>query len=203
MTLLYIWLADDNCVETFENTLDNNRRLLKQQDCPCDAEHMWSCPETDHNIKASDGSYADWMEQMNKPNSDLVRSIVILETWSFGANINIIKTGILNLLTLTFKIEKKNQHVYTDEHSSYYSSLLKQYVYHFINSGHGIPLDVHYICIVSLSHCFKLQLFSKKNSYISEAISCGSRPGKTVRELYSVYIFVRAVFCYCYVTGHI
>jgi hypothetical protein len=70
---LYIWLADDNCVETFENTLDNNRRLLKQQDCPCDAEHMWSCPETDHDIKASDGSYADWMEQMNKPNSDLVR----------------------------------------------------------------------------------------------------------------------------------
>lgn len=65
------YTADDNCVETFENTLDNNRRLLKQQDCPCDAEHMWSCPETDHNIKASDGSYADWMEQMNKPNSDL------------------------------------------------------------------------------------------------------------------------------------
>jgi hypothetical protein len=73
LTHLYIWLADDNCVETFENTLDNNRRLLKQQDCPCDAEHMWSCPETDHDIKASDGSYADWMEQMNKPNSDLVR----------------------------------------------------------------------------------------------------------------------------------
>nr|KAG5711887.1 hypothetical protein BaRGS_026328 [Batillaria attramentaria] len=34
----------DNCVENFENSMENNKRLLKQQDCPCDTEHMFSCP---------------------------------------------------------------------------------------------------------------------------------------------------------------
>lgn len=63
------YTADDNCVEKFENSLDNNRRLLKQQDCPCDAEHMFSCPaENDHEIKET-GNYPDWMEQNS--NSDL------------------------------------------------------------------------------------------------------------------------------------
>lgn len=65
------YTANDNCVEKFENTLDNNRRLLQQQDCPCDAEHMFSCPETDHDIKSPEGSYSNWMEQMDKPNSNL------------------------------------------------------------------------------------------------------------------------------------
>ena len=36
--------AADNCLETFENSMENNKRLLEEQDCPCDTEHMWSCP---------------------------------------------------------------------------------------------------------------------------------------------------------------
>lgn len=36
--------AADNCVENFENSMENNKRLLKEQDCPCDTEHMFSCP---------------------------------------------------------------------------------------------------------------------------------------------------------------
>ena len=24
--------------------MENNKRLLEEQDCPCDTEHMWSCP---------------------------------------------------------------------------------------------------------------------------------------------------------------
>jgi len=34
----------DNCVENFENSMENNKDLLSKQDCPCDTEHMWSCP---------------------------------------------------------------------------------------------------------------------------------------------------------------
>lgn len=71
VTWLSIFSADDNCVEKFENSLDNNRRLLKQQDCPCDAEHMFSCPaEVDQEIKQT-GNYPEWME--HNSNSDLVR----------------------------------------------------------------------------------------------------------------------------------
>lgn len=36
--------AADNCVENFENSMENNKHLLEAQDCPCDTEHMFSCP---------------------------------------------------------------------------------------------------------------------------------------------------------------
>ncbi|KAL5009138.1 hypothetical protein ScPMuIL_014719 [Solemya velum] len=38
------YTADKNCLENFENSGENNRRLLEEQDCPCDAEHMFQCP---------------------------------------------------------------------------------------------------------------------------------------------------------------
>lgn len=64
------YTADDNCVENFENSLENNRRLLKQQDCPCDAEHMWSCPDNNHESKEAERDYGNWMEQLGKSNTE-------------------------------------------------------------------------------------------------------------------------------------
>lgn len=52
------YTADDNCVENFENTPDNNRNLMKQQECPCDKEHMFSCP-ADSRISTKSGSSLD------------------------------------------------------------------------------------------------------------------------------------------------
>lgn len=41
--LLYL-IEADNCVENFANTMENNKDLLSKQDCPCDTEHMFTCP---------------------------------------------------------------------------------------------------------------------------------------------------------------
>ncbi|KAK3589060.1 hypothetical protein CHS0354_008710 [Potamilus streckersoni] len=46
----YGYTGDENCLKEFENTPENNRRLLEQQDCPCDAEHMLNCPAGGNNI---------------------------------------------------------------------------------------------------------------------------------------------------------
>ncbi|XP_021344861.1 uncharacterized protein LOC110444832 [Mizuhopecten yessoensis] len=51
--------ADDNCLETFANTPDNNRNLMKQQDCPCDSEHMLSCPNDKGRINTQSQSTDD------------------------------------------------------------------------------------------------------------------------------------------------
>jgi len=50
----------DNCVENFENSMDNNKNLLAKQDCPCDTEHMWSCPAGQRTVtsKGSGGQAA-------------------------------------------------------------------------------------------------------------------------------------------------
>ncbi|GAB1604590.1 uncharacterized protein LOC115222598 [Argonauta hians] len=32
------------CLEKFENTADSNREYQESQNCPCDADHMFSCP---------------------------------------------------------------------------------------------------------------------------------------------------------------
>lgn len=50
--------ADDNCVVNFENSPDNNRKLMKQQECPCDKEHMFSCP-SDTSISTKSGPSLD------------------------------------------------------------------------------------------------------------------------------------------------
>ena len=44
--------AEDNCVENFENSAENNQRLLSQQECPCDTEHMFTCPEGSQTVSS-------------------------------------------------------------------------------------------------------------------------------------------------------
>jgi hypothetical protein len=44
--------ATENCVENFENTAENNQKLLSQQVCPCDTEHMFSCPKGSQTVSA-------------------------------------------------------------------------------------------------------------------------------------------------------
>lgn len=57
--MFYVYAsADDNCVENFENSPDNNRKLMKQQECPCDKEHMFSCP-SDTSISTKSGPSLD------------------------------------------------------------------------------------------------------------------------------------------------
>ncbi|GFR67548.1 neuroendocrine protein 7B2 precursor [Elysia marginata] len=53
--------AEDNCVENFENSAENNQRLLSQQECPCDTEHMFTCPEGSRTVssKAQGSSAGD------------------------------------------------------------------------------------------------------------------------------------------------
>lgn len=34
----------DGCFTKFENSAENNRNYQRSQDCPCDADHMFSCP---------------------------------------------------------------------------------------------------------------------------------------------------------------
>lgn len=34
----------DGCFTNFENTGENNQKYQSAQDCPCDADHMFSCP---------------------------------------------------------------------------------------------------------------------------------------------------------------
>ncbi|BFZ11795.1 hypothetical protein BsWGS_14834 [Bradybaena similaris] len=50
--------AKDNCVEDFENSASNNQKLLSEQECPCDTEHMFTCPEGSQTVssKAQSGS---------------------------------------------------------------------------------------------------------------------------------------------------
>lgn len=64
--------AEDNCVENFENSAENNQRLLRQQECPCDTEHMFTCPEGSQTVssraQAGPGSSGegDAASQINK-----------------------------------------------------------------------------------------------------------------------------------------
>lgn len=36
--------ADQGCLENFENTASFSRRYQAAQDCMCDSEHMFDCP---------------------------------------------------------------------------------------------------------------------------------------------------------------
>uniref|UniRef100_A0A0B6Y076 Neuroendocrine protein 7B2 n=1 Tax=Arion vulgaris TaxID=1028688 RepID=A0A0B6Y076_9EUPU len=40
----------ENCVENFKNTAENNQKLLSQQICSCDTEHMFSCPSGSQTV---------------------------------------------------------------------------------------------------------------------------------------------------------
>jgi len=60
--LLLRQLGGDNCVKEFENSPENNRRLLEEQDCNCDAEHMLSCPPGKKTIDPKSGFVSDGMD---------------------------------------------------------------------------------------------------------------------------------------------
>lgn len=49
------YTGSDDCVKVFENSPDNNRRMMAEQDCPCDAEHMLSCPPGKKTIDPKSG----------------------------------------------------------------------------------------------------------------------------------------------------
>ena len=42
-------------MKDFENSPENNRRILEEQDCACDAEHMLSCPPGKKTIDPKSG----------------------------------------------------------------------------------------------------------------------------------------------------
>lgn len=49
-------------MKDFENSPDNNRRLLEEQDCACDAEHMLSCPPGKKTIDPKSGFVSDGID---------------------------------------------------------------------------------------------------------------------------------------------
>uniref|UniRef100_K1P8Z6 WD repeat-containing protein 27 n=1 Tax=Magallana gigas TaxID=29159 RepID=K1P8Z6_MAGGI len=68
------YTSDDNCVENFENSPDNNRKLMKQQECPCDKEHMFSCP-SDTSISTKSGPSLDSViEQLGNMEAEQARN---------------------------------------------------------------------------------------------------------------------------------
>lgn len=53
--------AEAGCMEDFENTADFSRRFQEVQDCMCDAEHMFDCPDNrDPFMDNSLDSYSDF-----------------------------------------------------------------------------------------------------------------------------------------------
>ncbi|XP_053393942.1 uncharacterized protein LOC123545172 [Mercenaria mercenaria] len=63
------YTGEDNCVKDFENTPEKNRQILEEQDCPCDAEHMLSCPPGKKTIDPKSGFVSDGMGSAD--NTDL------------------------------------------------------------------------------------------------------------------------------------
>ena len=74
---MFLLTGEDNCLKDFENSPENNRRMLGDQDCPCDAEHMLSCPPGKKTIDPKSGLVdATNMGTMDSLDSlDLVRNI--------------------------------------------------------------------------------------------------------------------------------
>ena len=45
-----IHLAEDGCLEDFDNSADYSKEYQSSQECMCDSEHMFNCPgNTDEN----------------------------------------------------------------------------------------------------------------------------------------------------------
>lgn len=57
--------AKENCVENFENTAENNQRLQSEQDCPCDTEHMYSCPAGSKTVSTKSHVTSQQMAALN------------------------------------------------------------------------------------------------------------------------------------------
>lgn len=43
--IFYVIVAEMNCLEEFENTAAFSRKYQAAQDCMCDTEHMFYCPD--------------------------------------------------------------------------------------------------------------------------------------------------------------
>jgi len=65
--------AADNCVEKFENSAENNEHLLRQQQCPCDTEHMFSCPAGSSTVSSKGENSASQQMTLNKVLDDLAK----------------------------------------------------------------------------------------------------------------------------------
>uniref|UniRef100_A0A0B7B9I4 Neuroendocrine protein 7B2 n=1 Tax=Arion vulgaris TaxID=1028688 RepID=A0A0B7B9I4_9EUPU len=80
--------AKDNCVENFENTADNNQKLLSQQECPCDTEHMFTCPAGSQTVSSKSQSGSQQMalnkviDELNKleRNGESLENSALLST---------------------------------------------------------------------------------------------------------------------------
>lgn len=69
------YTGPDTCVKEFENTPENNRRLLEQQDCPCDAEHMITCPPGKKTIDPKSGFVSDGLGDDDDDDVDALGSL--------------------------------------------------------------------------------------------------------------------------------
>ncbi|NP_001191628.1 7B2 precursor [Aplysia californica] len=65
--------AKDNCVENFDNSAENNERLLSQQDCPCDTEHMFSCPAGSQTVSSKAQSSGNQQMALNKVMDEIAK----------------------------------------------------------------------------------------------------------------------------------
>jgi len=68
--------AADNCVENFENSATHNQELLKAQTCPCDTEHMFSCPAGQDTVSSKGRAAGEEGEEqmaLNKVLDDLAK----------------------------------------------------------------------------------------------------------------------------------
>ncbi|XP_066601514.1 neuroendocrine protein 7B2 [Prorops nasuta] len=60
------YTSADHCLENFENTASFSREYQKAQDCMCDSEHMYDCPNDTSNIPKSD--FEQIVEQFQEEN---------------------------------------------------------------------------------------------------------------------------------------
>lgn len=65
--------AKDNCVEDFDNSAENNERLLRAQSCPCDTEHMFTCPSGSDTVSSKAQSSSNQQMALNKVLDDLAK----------------------------------------------------------------------------------------------------------------------------------
>lgn len=73
-------------MENFENSASNNQKLLSEQECPCDTEHMFTCPAGSQTVssKAQSGSQQmalnkviDELNKLERNGENLVSASVV------------------------------------------------------------------------------------------------------------------------------
>lgn len=55
--------AENGCLEDFENTASFSRRYQAAQDCMCDTEHMFDCPNTSEDVDREDYEFNRFLQQ--------------------------------------------------------------------------------------------------------------------------------------------